>query len=1127
MNFTIPVYQRKEGSKLHWTTLTLGKHTKTRNGRNSFKVQQALVNDLKKLVEKPDIGELERFQFIRGIWLKRIHLELTLRGAGKKRSFSGIFPLVLEPRHIDQYTRIYMVYHPAGQGEWFPLEDDDSIEEKAAKYFQEIWANLPDSQLETLRTNSRDRIKTISFSAQSSSLLDRLPDYKGGIWDYLLPEKNRKKKTGKRIKILRELGVNLTRRAIDGSLPPGMPRSPYREQLRFLLAGDRRRPTLVAGPPQVGKSLLINRLVHDLLQSEGYEVHRNLDKVHHIWSISGQRIIAGMSYVGDWEQRCMDLLQEVKKNRIILLIEDIHVWGRIGLTRDCDRNLADFFRGPLARAEIVVTGECTFEQLRQLEEDAPSFANLFSRIYVAETTPTETSRMMLHQARLIEAEQNAVFDPLIFREIIEMAGPLFPGIAFPGKALDLMRELARQPADKPDEAVKIDIACLLHVLSRKTGLPEILLRPEDQLDPESLREEFQQQIIGQTEAVEAVCNLILRIRTGLVDPKRPFGVCLFSGPTGTGKTELAKCLAEYLYSDRSRLLRFDMSEFSTSDAPARLIGDRFSPKGMLTEQVRQQPFCVLLLDEIEKAHPGVLNLLLQLFDEGRLTDAAGMTADFTHTVIIMTSNLGAGGHPHIGLLEPSTESKAAETVRAVRDFFPPELFNRIDHVLSFSPLTKDAARKIAAKELSDLLARRGLIDRNIFVYTTRNLLSRIVQEGFDPVYGARTVKRYLEQKIGSKLAEQISCTLPAELQVLMLFTDNRKRGNIKIHVESLAEAAIVTQNLPLEPLFSEPMHELHAMLPGTLDFLDSLLESQELEHISERIRYHLKAHKLGGAGHADTLFNLDSIRLKLRKLRGKVGYIHMTKRADKQQILQCFAEIHFLRQTFDTVENPGQHSVFLEILKIGLGQARSYARSYAGSYTRFDTRSDTGHAGLMAELANACRGQLGELNGFAARVGNNIIDGDPDRGPGLSEVLGKHPQHLVLNIVGLNVLDFYAGENGCHIWRSLSSGTEVVRVRVWPAQEDQKPVNVIEDHLEQVRDFETSLESGSEEHLTNPEHLMPLVREYRFDPPQVKNQSTPLEIIDYSMGYVETFRVRRLAEGFPRIWILRMSREKG
>ncbi len=239
--------------------------------------------------------------------------------------------------------------------------------------------------------------------------------------------------------------------------------------------------------------------------------------------------------------------------------------------------------------------------------------------------------------RGVELRHEVQFQSHCFRSILEFAGSLFPSSAYPGKAFTILRELttSRALVGRTNGKTEAEITSddVITVVSEKTGLPTNILKPDRELTEQHLMNELTRFVIGQTEAVETVSDLILRIRARLTDPGRPYGVYLFTGPTGTGKTELAKAVAGYLYGDPARLVRLDMGEYSGSDAVSRLLGDRFRPEGILSNRSREQPFCVLLFDEIEKAHPSVFHILLQLFDEGRLTDSSGHLLDFTHAVI--------------------------------------------------------------------------------------------------------------------------------------------------------------------------------------------------------------------------------------------------------------------------------------------------------------------------------------------------------------------------------------------------------------------------------------------------------------------------------------------------------------
>ena len=1128
INVTIPIFQLKIGNWIEWTTLGLGHLTKVKDGKSTIKIQQGLVDELKRDIREMEPAQLEILRMSRGIRLQRARLDLSLRGEGGKRKVTGIYPLILEPRWMSDERRITVVYHPSRQLAWFALGDEDRLEEQAAIFFAKNWVDLDEEDLDDLESSGKERIRSISFIAESKSLLDLLPDRQKGIWDDLIADPRKKKKSQRRggLTVLPDIGVDQTARAADHSLPIGMPRSPYREHLQMLLGGDRPSPTLLVGPPGVGKRTIVYHWIHDRLAADDFEAHRNLDRVHHVWSVAGKRIIAGMSYLGDWEKRCVDLVKDVAGKKIVLLVEDIAAFGRIGRSRESDRNLAEFFRGPVARGEVMIVGALTLEQMQRLEDDAPSFASLFTLLRVDDTDPSQTLRMMMHEGRSLEQKHTIALSPFAYRAVIELGGSLFSGSSFPGKALELLRELAKHarrrlaPEAKAGERLELTPLHVIRLLASKTGLPELLLKNEEPLSDAELLREFSRHVIGQRDAIESAVDLIVRIRAGMTDAGRPFAVYLVTGPTGTGKTELAKCIAEYLYGERSRLLRLDMSEFSASDAAARLIGDRFEPQGLLTRAIRQQPFCVLLLDEIEKAHPSVFNLLLQLFDEGRLTDANGETADFTHAVVLMTSNLGARSQSAPGFGD-SAAQLTATIPKAVEEFFPPELFNRIDRVVPFSALDERAARAIVEKEISKLLGRWGLTERNIFVYCSAAALDRIVARGFDPFYGARTVKRFLEDNVATLLAEEITSSKPAAMRVIrLLCAPPGSSLPFRLHVESLTEVEPKENpSYAIAGLSDLSPAELKRGLPQLMDQMDALIASEDVLGLEERRSYHLAQHNQGEPGQADLLYYTESMQTELRRLRGRVGHHLARKAPDRDAMLRCFAELPFYRRALKKIGELDQHAAVITLMGVGLARHQP----------RFRRQS----AGLLESLAQAIGASetlslgevVGELDSFSARLPDGTLVDRLDASEAeLLRVLEGRPDLLVLKVVGLCVLDYFTGEDGCHIWKSLAHGTEVIRVRVKAAPANESVADLMRAHLRAVDAFALALESDAADLPQNPEGLLPAVREIQFTPPADATIKAPLMVEDYGLTHAETTRVRKVAELLPALWTLRMSR---
>ncbi len=365
--FTVPIYQRKDGRDLRWTTLGLGRFTETQEGRSLVKMQRKLTDRLRKVIAAAEPVELEELQLHRGLRLERLHLDLTVKASGGSHHVAGTFPVVVEPRWLGGESRVWVAYHPDRQREWVAVPEHAALAEPVAAFFRAVWVGLEEEALEQLKTDSKDSLRSISFSAAPRCLTDELAE-RGER------SSGRPQRAGD--SVLAGIGADVTQRLIEERDAVAAPREPYRAQMEQLLGGRKRRPVLVVGPPGSGKSTIIEQWIRDLAIAEEYEIHHNLDRIHHVWRVSGKRLIAGMSQLGDWEQRCVDLLGECRKRRAILWVDDLHLFGRLGQTRDSDRSLADFFQAALARGELLVVGECTVDQAQRLDDDARSLSRV-------------------------------------------------------------------------------------------------------------------------------------------------------------------------------------------------------------------------------------------------------------------------------------------------------------------------------------------------------------------------------------------------------------------------------------------------------------------------------------------------------------------------------------------------------------------------------------------------------------------------------------------------------------------------------------------------------------------------------------------------------------------------------
>jgi len=571
---------------------------------------------------------------------------------------------------------------------------------------------------------------------------------------------------------LREVGVNLVNRVLDGRAAAVVGRDALIDDVERRLQATGAAIVLV-GPSGAGKSAILEAVIARWTAHES-RLHARRDA----WLVDANRIIAGMSVVGQWEARCSKLVDELSARGDVLLVDDLAslVWA--GRTIHETTNVAEFIEPHVAQGEFRIVGECTPERLEAARELAPSFFAHFHVVQVPSLDEDASLRVLTQRIREIErvsmsrSEPSRLrFDPGVPEAVLAMTRRFSARRALPGRAVGLLEQLATegQPTVQDDEGRSIlSRNVLVDLVSVQSGLPKFILWEDELRSHTDIAEHFVRRIVGQPAATEAVASLVTVLQQGLNDPAKPIASMLFVGPTGVGKTETAKALAEYLFGHSRRMLRFDMSELQDPDSATRLFGDRYRPDGELTRRVRQQPFCVILFDEIEKAHPIVFDTLLALLDEGRLTSADGRTTDFCNTVILMTSNLGVReADARIGFGAPDTAERTAHFMSAVRAFFRPEFFNRIDRIVPFGSLPRDAMRPLVERILIDLMGRRGLARAGVLVEVEDGLIDVLIERGFDSRYGARGLRRAVEQQLVVPLARHL-VAVPGQAAALVL-----------------------------------------------------------------------------------------------------------------------------------------------------------------------------------------------------------------------------------------------------------------------------------------------------------------------------------------------------------------------
>ncbi|MFN0084539.1 MAG: AAA family ATPase [Blastocatellia bacterium] len=470
------------------------------------------------------------------------------------------------------------------------------------------------------------------------------------------------------------------------------------------------------------------------------------------WMTSGARLIAGMQFLGEWEKRCETIIDELSNFGGVLCLENLLDLMRTP-TGGMEAGLAAYFTPYLQRGEMRIIAEATPAELDACRRIRPGFIDLFQVLHLHEFTRPEAIKVLNRVAANHARNLRLRIEDDLTGAIYRLFRRFLPYQAFPGQAVSFLNKLVER-ADR-DKMPAVGAREAIAQFISQTGLPKIFLQDDLAMNYDEARAEFQARVLGQDAACHAAATLVTTFKAGLNDPNRPLGVQLFCGPTGVGKTEMARALSRFLFGHgeraEQRLIRLDMSEYTGPAAAWRLLNSPEGDPSEFVKQIREQPFSVVLLDEIEKADPSVFDLFLSVFDEGRLTDRLGRVSTFRSAVIIMTSNLGAENLENVGF-----ENRGAPSYpRAAMNFFRPEFFNRIDAVVQFNSLSKEMMRAIAAKELREIAAREGLRKNNLELAFADGLVEHLIRMGFDQRYGARPLQRTIESLVVAPLAKYL------------------------------------------------------------------------------------------------------------------------------------------------------------------------------------------------------------------------------------------------------------------------------------------------------------------------------------------------------------------------------------
>ena len=646
--------------------------------------------------------------------------------------------------------------------------------------------------------------------------------------------------------VLDQFGRNLTQAAREGKLDPVIGRETQIERVMQVLSRRTKNNPVLIGEPGVGKTTVVEGLAQDIIRGDVPETLKDKQ----IYTLDLGALVAGSRYRGDFEERLKKVLKEIRtRGDIILFIDEIHTLVGAGAAEGAI-DAASILKPMLARGELQTIGATTLDEFRKHFEKDAALERRFQPIQVPEPSVAHTIEMLKGLRDRYEAHHRVTITDEALVAAANLADRYVTDRFLPDKAIDLIdeagsrlriRRMTAPPVLKDfddqiadvrrrkegaidsqdfeaaaslrdeekkliaakaerekqwkagdmDAVAVVDEELVAEVLALATGIPIVKLSEEESTRLLNMEEELHKRVIGQDEAIKALSRAIRRTRAGLKDPRRPGGSFIFAGPSGVGKTWLSKTLANFLFGDDDALIQLDMSEYSEKHTVARLFGAPpgyvgYEEGGQLTEKVRRKPFSVVLFDEVEKAHPDIFNSLLQILEEGRLTDSQGRVVDFKNTVIIMTTNLGTRdiakgvnlGFSQASDVQGSYDKMKAKVSEELKQHFRPEFLNRVDEIVVFPPLTQDQI--IAMVDMMIASLEKRLADKDMGIELTQPAKDLLARRGFDPVLGARPLRRTVQREIEDTMAEK------------MLFGELRAGQVVLVDVEGEGPSATFT-----------------------------------------------------------------------------------------------------------------------------------------------------------------------------------------------------------------------------------------------------------------------------------------------------------------------------------------------
>jgi ATP-dependent Clp protease ATP-binding subunit ClpC len=1070
MEFKFHLYVQKHRNRTYTVTV-LPFYDISDYGTNLSEIKDSLAEAITERVLDIPPSSLHRLEFDSRIYLQKTQVELRpvdRKKRNKRREkVRLLFSLLVHPQDDGQ---LYVTVPKLGpHGPSFYAYEASELQQQANVELASWLDNMSLDQLMELQYARSETLDTLTVEVPIKKPKERednsndLPTFGGRRDDDFWA--------------LKEIGINMTAQVHERRLRKAYRRDDVVEKVLHVLMHSRNNSVLLTGPSESGKTAVVHEVIRRIANQDVPDTLFERE----VWQLSPDRIIAGAQFIGTWEERISDLVNECRKKQHILYVTDLPGLLEIGRWSKSDNNVAQALKPYIASGEVVIVGESTPDRALMGERLGADFMNLFRRIEVQPMAEEEALAVLSNVARDLEREYNVRVEPSANEAATQLARRFLPYRAFPGKSIRLLEEAVGDTTRKHsnngryrldnrrstssllrriERRTVIRRQDILDTFSRHSGMPEFIINDRTRLDLETVQGYFAERVHGQETATQSMVNMVATVKAGLNDPNKPMGTFLFIGPTGVGKTHLAKTLASYLFGNEDRLIRFDMSEYSDIDGVARLIG-AFNSEGELTKQVRTQPFSVVLLDEFEKASPRIYDIFLQVLGEGRLTDASGRTTFFHNTIIILTSNLGSGEGNFRGFgfnkgdginQKEINEKLITHYQDQVERYFRPEFVNRIDQVVVFGQLAPLALRSIAAREISKILERDGITRRNLLVEIDDSVIDLVLEKGYSPLYGARPLKREIERLVVSPMARQLAQRSAEDTELLRIDV-NRDTREVQLKTVPISEAKTdvsISTGLDEDGIQKRQMDmgeivEGFALLRRKLADWSESDDMREMMEEKEKLLARTQSPDFWDNGedarrHLSRFYFLDRLTRRLRQLYERCEYLeefallvnrerdlryHTDLARDYEEL---YRNVLYFEIELRTGHLPHRHQAMMLINRLGQSTTEDkeavteWTRSIARMYLEWAEHKGLDRDVYILEPNNRGPGKL-SFNRLTAGNFEDLIRRFNERKPS---------EEIALFFEGSNVFGFLKGERGVHkLIRQDSTAEELAWIQVF------------------------------------------------------------------------------------------------